>query len=272
MVAVLGVVAVAEDRNRLAERCPDVVEVDAGGHDADDHLERCGLRDLDLLDLESVLGLAFALLADDPGGHRLRQRAGLHIEIRDFGYVNCHVSSTPDSFRKGRGRVSPRKRRARRQEPVRRRDYLRESTMEASEKPQLQTRRRARRDRSRARRPDRDRGPDASRTSAPPELVRERAQAGTAGVRDGPQRDRDRRARPRLRGDRRERRLRAARARSRAGRARRAKLGGTLAGERRGDRRAARRGLRRRRLGSGADQEIVAEDTREQLEAISQRC
>ncbi len=108
MVAVLGVVAVTEDGDRLAERCPDVVEVDAGGHDADDHLERCGLRDLDLLDLECVLGLAFTLLADDPCGHRLRQRAGLHVEIRDFRYVNCHVSSTPGSFRLCRGSVSAR--------------------------------------------------------------------------------------------------------------------------------------------------------------------
>ena len=108
VVAVLGVVAVAEDGDRLAERCPDVVEVDAGGHDADDHLERCGLRDLDLLDLECVLGLAFPLLADDPCGHRLRQRAGLHVEIRDFRYVNCHVRSTPSSVRKCRGSVSAR--------------------------------------------------------------------------------------------------------------------------------------------------------------------
>ena len=55
VVAVLGVVAVAEDRDRLAQRRPDVVEVDAGGHHADDHLEGAGLGDLDLLELEGVL-------------------------------------------------------------------------------------------------------------------------------------------------------------------------------------------------------------------------
>ena len=79
VVAVLRVVAVAEDRDRLAERRPDVVEVDARGHHADDHLEGPGLGDLDLLDLEGVLGLALALLADHPRGHRLRQGAGLDV-------------------------------------------------------------------------------------------------------------------------------------------------------------------------------------------------
>jgi hypothetical protein len=47
---------------RLAERRPDVVEVHAGGHDADDDLERARLGDLDLLDLEGVDRLALALL------------------------------------------------------------------------------------------------------------------------------------------------------------------------------------------------------------------
>ena len=40
VVAVLGVVAVVEDRDRLAERRPDVVEVDAGGHHPDDRPRR----------------------------------------------------------------------------------------------------------------------------------------------------------------------------------------------------------------------------------------
>ena len=44
VVAVLGVVAVAEDRDRLAERRPDVVEVDPGGHHPDDHLEGARAR------------------------------------------------------------------------------------------------------------------------------------------------------------------------------------------------------------------------------------
>ena len=85
VVAVLGVVAVAEDRDGLAERRPDVVEVHAGGHHAHDHLEGAGLGHLDLLELEGVLGLALALLADHPGGHRLGQLAGLDVELRDLG-------------------------------------------------------------------------------------------------------------------------------------------------------------------------------------------
>ena len=88
VVAVLGVVAVAEDRDRLAQRRPDVVEVDAGGHHPHDHLEGAGLRHLDLLELEGVVGLALALLADHPGGHRLRQLAGLDVQLRDCARVN----------------------------------------------------------------------------------------------------------------------------------------------------------------------------------------
>ena len=101
VVAVLGVVAVAEDRHRLAERRPDVVEVDPGGHHAHDDLERAGLRYLDLLDLEGVLGLALALLADHPGRHRLRQRAGLHVELRDFGHVYGHGSPSGWCYERG---------------------------------------------------------------------------------------------------------------------------------------------------------------------------
>ena len=68
VVVVLGVVA--EDRHRLTECRPDVVEVDAGRHHAHDHLESARLRNLDFLDLKGVLGLALAVLADHPGGHR----------------------------------------------------------------------------------------------------------------------------------------------------------------------------------------------------------
>jgi hypothetical protein len=90
VVPVDGVVAVREDRDRLAERRPDVVEVDARGHHADDHLERPRLGHLDLLDLEGVLGLALALGSDHPRRHRLGQGARLHVELRDLGYVYCH--------------------------------------------------------------------------------------------------------------------------------------------------------------------------------------
>ena len=81
VVSVLGVVAVLHHRHRLAERGPHVVVVDAGGHHAHDHLEGAGLGNLDLLELESVLGLALALLADDPGGHRRGQLAGLGVNL-----------------------------------------------------------------------------------------------------------------------------------------------------------------------------------------------
>ena len=93
VVAVLGVVAVAEDRDRLAERRPDVVEVDAGRHHPDDHLEGARLGDLDLLELEGVGRLALALLADHPGRHRLRQRAGLNVKLRDCAGVDGQGSS-----------------------------------------------------------------------------------------------------------------------------------------------------------------------------------
>src|SRR3954454_3662430 len=95
VVAVLRVVAVLHDRHRLAERRPDVVVVDAGRHHADDDLEGAGLRYFDLLDLEGVLGLAEALLADDPGGHLGRQLPGLGGDGGDLRHVNGHVLQVP---------------------------------------------------------------------------------------------------------------------------------------------------------------------------------
>ena len=81
-VVVLRVVA--EDRDRLAERRPHVVEVHAGGHHAHHHLEGAGLRYLHLLELEGLDRLALALLADDPGGHRGGELAGLGRELGDL--------------------------------------------------------------------------------------------------------------------------------------------------------------------------------------------
>ena len=109
VVAVLRVVAVAEDRHRLAERGPDVVEVHAGRHDADDDLEGRGLGDLDLLELEGVLRLALALLADDPGGHRLGQLAGLGVDT----WTTC-VRSTATGQNLARVRLEAGMRTARR--------------------------------------------------------------------------------------------------------------------------------------------------------------
>src|SRR5205807_10401720 len=70
---------------------PDVVVVDACRHHADDHLERAGLGDLDLLDLERVLGLAETLLTDDPRRHRLRQLAGLCADVGYGLQIDRHV-------------------------------------------------------------------------------------------------------------------------------------------------------------------------------------
>ena len=83
-------VVVAEDRDRLAERRPDVVVVDAGRHHPDHDLHRARLRYLHLLDLEGVAGLALALLADHPGGHRVRELARLGRDAGDVGGVNWH--------------------------------------------------------------------------------------------------------------------------------------------------------------------------------------
>ena len=115
-----GMVAVAEHGDGLAERRPDVVEVDARGHHPHDHLEGAGLRHLDLLELEGVLGLALALGADHPGGHRLRQLARLDVELRDLGYVYGHGS--PFGWE-----LVGRRAASYRQLPVRCPDYFRES-------------------------------------------------------------------------------------------------------------------------------------------------
>jgi len=92
VVVLLGVVA--EYRHGLAQRGPHVVVVDARRHHAHDHLEGAGLRDLDLLHLERVAGLTLALLADDPGGHRLGKLPGLHIYLGDLSQVDRHVLET----------------------------------------------------------------------------------------------------------------------------------------------------------------------------------
>jgi hypothetical protein len=91
VMAVLGMIARSEDGDRLAERRPDVVVVDAGRHHPDDDLERAGLGNLDLLDLEGVDRLALALLADHPGGHRRRQRAWCEVEVHGWLEVSGHL-------------------------------------------------------------------------------------------------------------------------------------------------------------------------------------
>ena len=64
-----------EHRHRLAERGPDAVVVDPGGHDEDQHfvaVERPGRHDLDL---HRLLGRTVPLLAHHPGVHRRRHMA-----------------------------------------------------------------------------------------------------------------------------------------------------------------------------------------------------
>ena len=101
VVAELGVVAVGEDRDRFAQRGPDVVEVHPGRHHADDDLEGAGLRDLDLLELEGVFRLALALLPDHPGSHRLRERPRLDVEVGQVAGIDSQ-GFLRGSFRDGR--------------------------------------------------------------------------------------------------------------------------------------------------------------------------
>ena len=95
MVAVLGVVAVAEDGDRPPERRPDVVEVDPGGHHPHDHLEGAGLGHLDLLEPEGVRRLPLALGANHPCGHPPRQLAGLDADARRLRYLNRQRDRLP---------------------------------------------------------------------------------------------------------------------------------------------------------------------------------
>jgi hypothetical protein len=87
---VVVLVVVAEDRYGLAEGGPDVVEVHACRHDADGDLEGAGLRDLHLLELEGLERLTLALLADDPCGHRGREHARFHLQLRHLLRIDRH--------------------------------------------------------------------------------------------------------------------------------------------------------------------------------------
>ncbi len=82
VVTPLGMIAIGEDRDRVGQRGPNAVEVEARSHHPHDHLERPGLGDLDLLDLVGGGEVALPLRAEHPGGHRLRQLAGLDPEGR----------------------------------------------------------------------------------------------------------------------------------------------------------------------------------------------
>jgi len=88
VMVLVGVVA--EDGYGLAQRGPDIVEVDACSHDANDDLEGPGLGDPELFDLESVNGFAEALLADDPGGHAAGKLTQFGIDIGDLAQIDGH--------------------------------------------------------------------------------------------------------------------------------------------------------------------------------------
>ena len=77
---VIGILVHVERRDRLAERRPDAVVVDARRHHENEHVvavERPGRHDLDL---HRLFRRPVPLLADGPGVHRLRHMA----QRRDF--------------------------------------------------------------------------------------------------------------------------------------------------------------------------------------------
>ena len=87
-----GVVPAAEDRNRRAESCPDVVEVDPCGHLPDDYLESAGLRSFDLLEAEGVLRFSLSLFANHPGGHLFGRLARLDVRLAHICEVYRHFA------------------------------------------------------------------------------------------------------------------------------------------------------------------------------------
>src|SRR3989442_14193198 len=70
-----GLLALGDDVDRVAERRPHVVVVDAGGHDVDEHLVGADRRGGDDLALPGVAGLAEAVRAHDVGVHPWRHLA-----------------------------------------------------------------------------------------------------------------------------------------------------------------------------------------------------
>src|SRR5262245_1487305 len=77
VVRLAGGLANGDDVDGDATRGPDVVVVDAGGHDGDQHLVRLEGRDVDLFGLEGSARLAQAILA-----HHLRVHAARDLAER----------------------------------------------------------------------------------------------------------------------------------------------------------------------------------------------
>ena len=96
--------AVGDDVDRGAERGPDVVVVDAGRHDVDQHVLRADLGGRDDLALPGVARFAEAVLADQEGVHlfgHVTERRAL-TEIADF-----HFAGSPNFHRQdGRPRYA----------------------------------------------------------------------------------------------------------------------------------------------------------------------
>ena len=85
-----------DDVHRHAERGPDIVVVDPGGHDVEQHLMGCNGRDRHDLLLEAVLGLSEAVLAHQPGMHVLghdaeRRRFSDGVAVSYGGIRHGHV-------------------------------------------------------------------------------------------------------------------------------------------------------------------------------------
>src|SRR5689334_7820214 len=68
----IRVLVAVESRDRLAERGPHAIVVDAGCHHENEHVVAVERPGGEHLDLHSRIGLAVALLADRPGVHVLR--------------------------------------------------------------------------------------------------------------------------------------------------------------------------------------------------------
>ena len=87
VMAPLGVVAVVEHRDGLAERRPDVVEVDPAAITRTITSKAPGSGSSTSSSLKASFGSPSRSAPDHPGGHRLGQLARLDVQLRDLGYV-----------------------------------------------------------------------------------------------------------------------------------------------------------------------------------------
>ncbi len=106
---VVGLLVDVQRGQGLAERRPDTVVVDAGGHHVDEDLVRPDVGDGDHLVLERDLGGAVTLLADGHRDHRLRHLAeGWDLsEFKEFGSVTHRGLARVGESGQGRRAASP---------------------------------------------------------------------------------------------------------------------------------------------------------------------